>query len=438
MNASEFSDEKLRQMVKSPGIAQVPHFTASNGLQIYVIEKPESPVVKIELGLRGGNASLRPVGSAGLARQLARPGCREYPELDAVGGFVGGGVGMTTSSMSAEVLAGNLNNGLAAVRDQVSCLEVRDEAFLHMPRILGQQAKVFDRQAVYPDFIAQKWFNAQLYPDHPFGEAGFISPAKLSAMTREDAQAFVSSLYRPGNGVAVVHGGVTMADVKKGADQFLGTWRAGAGGGSLGVAPAPEGPKERQIHLVNRDKATQAVVSIGCRLAPFTPETLPAYDVLEAVASESAWALREQYGATYGVGAGIRRNADRSAHLQLGGAIENKQAGASIGRLLRVVESLGAGTIAEPLFLTKRWDVGREFVNSFATSDARANIIIQSTLNNIPLSTYDNYPDTLARTSRESLKQIMAPCLGKEVIAIVGDAAVLKPQLEAAGLKVSN
>jgi hypothetical protein len=32
----------------------------------------------------------------------------------------------------------------------------------------------------------------------------------------------------------------------------------------------------------------------------------------------------------------------------------------------------------------------------------------------------------------------MAPCLGKEVIAIVGDAAVLKPQLEAAGLKVSN
>ena len=46
----------------------------------------------------------------------------------------------------------------------------------------------------------------------------------------------------------------------------------------------------------------------------------------------------------------------------LGGAIENKQAGASIARLLRVVEALGAGTIAEPLFLTKRWDVGREFV----------------------------------------------------------------------------
>jgi hypothetical protein len=105
---------------------------------------------------------------------------------------------------------------------------------------------------------------------------------------------------------------------------------------------------------------------------------------------------------------------------------------------MKVVESLGTGTIAEPLFLTKRWDVGREFVNSFATSDARASVIINAKLTNIPLEAYDNYPDNLAKTRRESLKQIMAPCLGKEVIAIVGDAAVLKPQLEAAGLKVSN
>ena len=438
LNAAEFSEEKVRQMVKSPGLAQVPRFTASNGLEIYVIEKPESPVAKIELGLRGGNASLRPVGTANLAKMLSRPGCKQYKELDSVGGFVGGGVGMTTSFMSAEVLAGNLNNGMAALRDEVSCLEVRDDIFLHMPRLLGQQAKVFDRTAVYPDFIAQKWFNAQLYPDHPFGEAGFVSPAAMKTMTREDAQAFVSSLYRPGNGVAVVHGGVTMAEVKAGADQFLATWRAGTGGGALGVAPAPDGPKERKVHLVNRDKATQAVVSIGCRLAPFTPETMPAYDVLEAVAGESAWAIREQFGATYGVHASARRNADRSASLMLGGAIENKQAGASIARLLRVVQSLGDGTIAEPLFLTKRWDVGREFVNSFATSDARANVIIQAKLNNIPLETYDSYPENLARTTRESLKQIMTPCLGKEVIAIVGDAAVLKPQLQAAGLQVSN
>ena len=75
---------------------------------------------------------------------------------------------------------------------------------------------------MYPDFIAQKWFNGQLYPDHPFGEAGFVSPAKLKDMRREDAQAFVSSLYRPGNGVAVVYGGVTMDEVKTRREQLPG------------------------------------------------------------------------------------------------------------------------------------------------------------------------------------------------------------------------
>ena len=31
LNASEFSAEKLRQMVKSPGLGQVPHFTPATG-----------------------------------------------------------------------------------------------------------------------------------------------------------------------------------------------------------------------------------------------------------------------------------------------------------------------------------------------------------------------------------------------------------------------
>jgi zinc protease len=438
LNAAEFSDEKLLQMVKSPGLAKVPHFTISNGLEIYVIEKPESPVANVQLGLRGGNVSVKPVGAAGLADSLAQPMCQQYKDVREVGGFVGGGVGMTNSSMSAEALAGNLNNALAAVRDSVSCVEVSEEIFLHVPRLLAQEGKVFDRTAVYPDFIAQKWFNAQLYPGHPFGEAGFVSPVELKDMRREDAQAFVSSLYRPGNAVAVVYGGVSLDEVKRGSEQYLTSWRAGAGGASLSVPPAPDGPSAREIHLVNRDKATQAVVSIGCRLAPVTPETIPAYEVLEAVVNESAWAIREQYGATYGVHAGVRRNADRSAHLQLGGAIENRQAGPSIGRLLKVMEAVGTGTIAEPLFLTKRWDVGREFVNGFATAGAQAAAIINAKLTGLPFEAYDGYPGNLARTRRESLKQIMAPCLGKEVIAIVGDASVLKPQLEAEGLKVSN
>jgi hypothetical protein len=105
---------------------------------------------------------------------------------------------------------------------------------------------------------------------------------------------------------------------------------------------------------------------------------------------------------------------------------------------LQVVNALGTGTIAEPLFLTKRWDVGREFMNQYATAGARASAILTARLYGWPLEALDRYPANLAKTTRESIKEIMAPCVGKEVVAIVGDAAVLKPQLAAEGLKLEG
>jgi zinc protease len=437
-NWSQLTSERLLQVMKSPNLAAVPKFTIQNGLDVYVVERTDSPMAYIRLGLRGGQTAMRPVGAAQIADALASPKCREYPRLGAVAGSAGSGVGLDNSTASASVFRGNLANGMAALRDTVSCVEVNPEGFIDLARQLEQQAKVFDKTAVYPDFIAGKWFRNHLYPGHAYGEVGTVSPAAYKDLRQEDAQAFVSSLYRPGNAVAVVYGGVKVDQVKAEAEKYLTTWRGGSSGASLAAPPAPQGPTSRMINVVNRDKATQAVVSIGCRLTPVEPDTYPAYDVLEAMAGESAWTLREQYGATYGIQASVTTNGDRSAHLVLGGAIVNAQAGTSVQRLLQIVAAMANATIAEPLFNTKRWDTGREFTFRMSLAATQASSIIAAKHLGWSLDVWDKYPDNLAKTTRETIKTIMAPCVGKEVIAIVGDAAVLKPQLEAAGLKVSN
>jgi hypothetical protein len=164
------------------------------------------------------------------------------------------------------------------------------------------------------------------------------------------------------------------------------------------------------------------------------PHLAPAYDVLGAVLNESTWALREEWGATYGIGASVARNADGSAHVMLGGAIENAQLGRSVVRLLGILGALGAGTIAEPMFLTKRWDVGREFMNRYATASAQGDAIMTARLRGWPLTTWDQYPDNLANTTRQTLKDLLGPCVGKEAVTIVGDASVLRPQLDQQGL----
>jgi zinc protease len=436
-NTAELTGENLKKMLPALGLAGTPHFKLSNGLEIYTIRQASTPMAQIRLDLKGGDASTQPLGAGSLAARWAQPNCPQHRGLAEVGGSIGANFGLTSSGVGVSVLSGNLANGLAALRDRVACMEVREEAFLHVPRFLEQQGRVFEKLSARPEFVANKTFYAELYPGHPFGQDGYLNPATLKGVRLADAQAFVSSHFRPDNGVAVVYGDVTLEEVKALSEKYLSTWQGG-GGVSMNVPPAPPGPSERKLHLVNRDKATQANVLVGCRLAPVQPDRLPAYDVLRLLANESAWALREEWGATYGIGAGVSRRADNSAELVLSGAVENAQVGRSVARLLAILGELGSASIPEPFFLTNRWDVGRFFMSGYATAGARAGAILSALQHGWPLDVWDKYPENLAATTPQTIKEIMAPCMGKEIVTIVGDAAVLRPQLEKAGLKLAG
>ncbi len=434
----ELSSEKLLQMVRSPQLAKIPHHKLANGLEVYAVSRPGAPVAQIQLGLRGGNATTRPVGAASLAMAVARPRCNESGSLGPVGGRIGTATGATSSTSSVTVLSGNLPNAMAVLADNVRCREVDDESFLFLPRFLDTQSKVFKRSEKRPEFIAGRKFFGELYPNHPYGEGPFVDPAMLKSMRLQDAQAFVQSHLRPDNGAAVVYGDIEPSEVWSLADKYLTRWTAGAGGGSMMPPPTPPGPSTRKIYLVDRPKATQATVTMGCRLTDLVPDNMPAYDVLEAAANERAWYLREQWGATYGVNAQVSTQVGNASHLLFSGAVVNPQVGKSISRLLDVIRELGSGSLDERLFLTSRWDTGRKFMAGFASAGAQANAILSALNHNWPLEVWDNYPQNLARTTRDSFKEIMGPCVGKEVVAIVGDASDLRPQLEKEGLKLEG
>ena len=139
----------------------------------------------------------------------------------------------------------------------------------------------------------------------------------------------------------------------------------------------PPGPSARQVFIVDRPKATQASVSIGCRLTDVKPETWAAFDVLEQLATDRAWTLREKWGATYGVHASVARMPGSGANLMLDGTIENAQAGKSIAALLDIVAEIAGGKVNEKIFATKRWDAGLSFMQTFAMPQSRAGAILE-------------------------------------------------------------
>jgi predicted Zn-dependent peptidase len=430
------TSENLLKLVKSPEIAKLPRQKLANGLEIFTIARESAPVARVAVGVRGGDASVKPLGLASLANNWARTKCRNTEGLDPVGGWLFRNTGLTSSSVDVAVPSGNLANGLAALSDEVACLEVDDEQFLRLSRVVERVSKRYQRRAKRPEFIAGKILSENLYPGHPFGEYGYEDPAKLKGVRREDAQSFVSGHYRPENAMAVVYGDVQPDKVKELSEKYLSKWRGGAGAAAMSPPAAPPGPTKRKIFLVDWPKATQAMITVGCRLADIVPERIAAYDVLATVANEQAEALREQWGATYGVYAGVSTHAGGAADLTIGGAVDTAQTARALIRLLEITTGIAAGKVSEPLFLVSRWDVGRSFMSRMASADMMAFFMSMAHSKGWPLEVYDKYPENLASTTRETLQQLAKPCLAKEIVTIAGDASVLRPQLEREGLKL--
>jgi zinc protease len=434
----DFSAAQIMKTVQSPGLASLPRIKLANGLEVYVIQNRGAPVVQMQLGLRGGNATTKPVNAASLSINLSSSHCQDHGDLMPVGGSIGTGTGLATSDTFVTVLSGNLANGIAVLSDTVRCREADEEVFLHLPRMIERRQKSFEQAAKRPEYLAGKRLYGALYPNHPFGEVRYADPEPLKNLRREDAQSFVQSHFRPDNGALVIYGDVDTQQVKKESETYLSLWPTGGGAASMDPPAPPGGPDARRVFLVDRPKATQAIVNVGCRLTDVKPETLPAYDVLEQLAGDRAWALREQWGATYGVHASVTRMPGGASDLTFGGLVENAQAGKSVGLLLDIVAELGAGKVDPRLFAMKRWDAGLTFMNTFASPATRADAILDMVSRRWPIETWDKYPERLAQTTPATLKELLVPCTGKEIVAVVGDAAVLRPQLEKEGLKLES
>jgi zinc protease len=438
LDTQNLTSERLLKLVKSPQLGQLPRQKLANGLEIYTIARESAPVARVMMGIRGGDASVKPLGLASLASAWARTKCRNTEGLEPVGGWIFRGTSLNASSVQLAVPSGNLANGLAVLGDEVNCLEVDDEQFLRLGRMVEKVSKRYKRRAKRPEFIAGKRLSEELYAGHPFGEWGFEDPERLGKVRREDAQAFVSGHFRPENALAVVYGDVTPKEVNALAEKYLTAWRGGAGASSSAPPPLPPSPSRRKIFLVDRPKATQALIAVGCRLVDVVPDKVPAYDVLETVATEQAEALREQWGATYGVYGSVSTYAGGGADLTMGGAVDNAQAAKALVRMLEITTGIATGRVPEPLFLISRWDVGRSFMSRMASPEMMAASLSMSHTKGWPMDTWDKYPENLAQVTRESIQQLMKPCLAKEVVTIVGDATVLRQQLVDAGLKLED
>ena len=279
------------------------------GIEAWLVEEYEVPVVTMEVSWAGGAAS-DPANKLGLANMVS--------------GLLDEGAGdMDSEAYQRRLEASNASLSYSEDSDYFNAhlktlAENRDEAFALLQVALA--APRFDRPAVErvraqiqsnvarnqtdPEWIAtQAWFKAML-GKHPYARPSEGTPKTVAAITPADLKAYVRRTFARDNMKIGIVGPITPAELGKLLDKTFGDLPAQAK-----LAPVPDAQvRSKAKTVVIKQPFPQSVVLFGGKgLKRADPDFVPAY-VMNYMLGGGGFSsrltneVREKRGLAYSIG----------------------------------------------------------------------------------------------------------------------------------------
>lgn len=424
--------------------------TLANGMKVTYARRTAVPATYVAMAFNAGGAA-DPVDKRGLesltmalfdegttnltAQQIAEAGERLGASVS-----VGGGDDRSTFTLSA--LTANLAPSLDLMRQIM-----REPAFnaADLERVRSQTVTGIRQTIKSPQGIAQRTLTPELFgAASPYG--GVSTVEGVSAITRDDLLAFKDSWIRPDNGEVFVISDKPLAEIVTALNAAFGNWTAPATPKGTKQFADSMAAKGNRIILVNRPNSPQSFIT-GAQITPLDAGD-PAF-VAFGSANKSLGGdflarlnmnLRETKGWSYGVrgGAQARENAVIYA---ISGGVQADRTGDSLAEMLRETKEFLTikGVTPEELERNVASDVG-SLPGRFETSPA----VLGAMQGNALFGRPDNYQETLASIytaqTPETLDAIARASIDgdKFVWVVVGDASVVRAQLEPLGLPIEQ
>ncbi|HEX6940543.1 MAG TPA: insulinase family protein [Longimicrobiales bacterium] len=403
--------------------------TLENGARVIVVENHEQPVVSLNLRLMSGSKN-DPAGKAGVASFTAtllnkgtttRTAEQIAESIDFVGGSLSASAGADWISVSSTVLTEFLDTALVLMADVVQNPTFpAEELETERTRTLsGLQASLGQ-----PAFLAQRRFMEEVYGDHPYGAAE--TPESVRAITREDLIAFHREHFRPGNALFVVAGDVDPDDVVRRLERHFGDWSGDVA--SKATLPAPPARAARDVVLVHKPGAVQAVIRVGHLLPAATHPDWVALDVVAQIlgGGTTGWffqVLRQEKGYTYGAYVNAAQRVE-PGYFQAWAEVRNEVADSALDEFFRLISRLRDEPVpAADLETAKNYMTG-SFPLTIETPQQVANQIAAARLLGLPNDHVATYRDRVAAVTAEDVQRAAREHLhpDRAVVVVVGDA----------------
>ena len=413
----------------------------SNGLDLFVVERPELPKVGVTFVTRAG-AEADPAGKAGVAHltvtqiDMGTPTRKALEIEDALGDLgvsLQGSAVRESARVSFEALKRNLDPALAIVSDVV--------------RNASYPATEFDREKKrHLDTLSQQDKNANYVgarvrsvlafgPDHPYGRPaqGFVST--VSAITRDDLVAFHRDRWKPGSSALVISGDVTLSEAQALAEKHFGSW---SGGAAPAVAvPPPSAAPAGKIYVVDRQDAAQTFVT---QFVPAPKRKTPDYYALslaDTVYGGGGFGtrlnlnLREDKGYSYAVFSTLALFDDAGVWYSAGGVQTNKTK-ESVVEFDKELKGMTARPLTEAEFADTKSRKVRGYAQQFETLGRINEQIADLWASGLPLAELQREYDetqkaTLADTNAAAQKWARPE---KSSFVLVGDWSKIGPGLK--------
>jgi zinc protease len=414
-------------------------FTLKNGLQVYVVEDKQLPVLSAGVISRAGseNNTAAQAGLATLTAALLNEGTKTRnatqlaEDTESIGARMATGASMDAANASITVLSNNTDAGLDLLSEVVQHPAFNPD---DLERIRKQRLVGIAQESDSAIATARRVGPRLLYGDQPYGESPIGTVESVRSLTRDDITSFYSSHYGSADSALVLAGDVSLEEAKRLAERYFGTW-TGTASADVTLPPAPAPPTLR-IALVDKPGAPQTALVVYGLGVPVTTPDLQAIQVMNytlggAFASRINMNLREVHGFTYGANSIFATYRDGGA-FYAGGLIKTDVTAPATQQLMLEIKRIQTEPPTEAELKEAKIARIQSLPGQFETSNATASAMVSIFLYKRPLDYYATLPASYLAVTPQDVERVAKADVHPNhlIIVAVGDRSKIEPSLK--------
>ncbi|HRI08304.1 MAG TPA: pitrilysin family protein [Nannocystaceae bacterium] len=287
-------------------------FTTKNGLQVFVVENHEVPLVSVQMVVRAGTMDDRQL--AEMTASMLGEGTKKRKKaqidesIEYVGASLSAGAGVHETFLTTRVLKRDLGLALDLMADELLNPAFPEDALAKLKDKAKTGLKAMKSD---PGELADTLFDMVTYPaGHPYGRP-LPTDAEIDAVTLDGVKKFHDTFYRSNNAFVILSGDITQAEAEPLVTKYFGKWKHIEGAAppnplNAFKAESYKHPDKLVVHVVDRPASAQSEIRIGnLALARKHPDWIK-MDLASTILGGGTTGrlfldVREEKGLTYGI-----------------------------------------------------------------------------------------------------------------------------------------